>query len=98
MSAGAWRRWSLWGATTGVSASLGRSSACWGRLLLWGEGEGVITRARKRSLLKGLRGERGLGETVEKKFKMDRFGSKYERGVRLRGGSAYRRSNKGGEG
>ena len=37
-----------------------------------------------------------MGETVVKKCKMDRFGSKYERGVRLRGGSTYRRSNKWG--
>jgi len=61
-----------------------------------GDGEGVMTRARKRSLIKGGRGERGVGETVVKKCKMERFGNKYERGVRLRGGSAYRRSNKGG--
>merc|ERR1719370_944718 len=37
-----------------------------------------------------------MGETVVKKCKMDRFGSKYERGVRLRGGITYSRSSKGG--
>lgn len=52
-----------------------------------------MTRARKRSLIKGVR---CAGESSSKKCKVDRFGSKYERGMRLRGGSTYRRSNKGG--
>ena len=61
MSAGAWRRWSLWGATTGVSASLGRFLSLLGETAAVGGGGGRDHQGKKKESLKGRERRKRIG-------------------------------------